>query len=828
MLARGRPLDAREHARAILSRIPDSPVGLALWADAAELSWLDHEVVEALEALARAVPWRADVWLRLGRAGLAVGYAGAREALERAASAPEEREASRKALLMLADLDLAAADPARARQWLERMPTGGLSGAPRDEAVLLRKAECALAMGSLQEARELASEISDPLGEPISDAVKADEREPGRRALLFARVARATGDPVTAGAAAIGFATRAFILDQPGARELFAEILSTTTDAKVLSEARAIVAGAGAYEDPRFVAAFAFAQGRREDALRALVRAVKAGDPLAAGPLARLAIETRDRAALEVVQEAAPAALTTGARRFLAALRAVERGEGGEALEALDGVDEPELAAWAESLSRDAYALSLGGERAHWPALLDALVVAARELGSGADLMRIEALSAELDRPVLVAIVGEFNAGKSTFINAFLGVDVAPTGILPTTATLHRVAWAADRFARVLLRGAPDRVVPHEALKSTLAELQKEGAHIERVQIYAPIERLRWVEILDTPGFNAPDPEHAKAAMGAFDEAHAVVWLLDLTAPLKKSEAEILKHVAEAGLPIVVLCNKLDRMTEQADVERVLAHVKAGLDEIGIRPIAGPLAFSAKLALAGRMGSEADLQRSGWAAIQDELSRTLVDRADVLREHALRRRAAKIALALAEVATARTRAQSEQNDALARTAAHLLAASARLHERLEETVVAVRAEVQPAIAELAADLKPLAQLKADRAETALTGYPQLRAVARLAIPVTRAVGRMVAAGDPDLARVLVSIAIEASAGGLGADGTVDEATIHAVLRSAVKAYAQALKLEAKTRGAAVRGAGAERRLSALARALSGDQNGAQR
>src|SRR5690606_9122193 len=69
-MARVRPLEAREHAREMLAKVPGSPVALALWADAAERAWLDPEVVTALGALAQRVPWRADVWLRLGRAAL--------------------------------------------------------------------------------------------------------------------------------------------------------------------------------------------------------------------------------------------------------------------------------------------------------------------------------------------------------------------------------------------------------------------------------------------------------------------------------------------------------------------------------------------------------------------------------------------------------------------------------------------------------------------------------------------------------------------------------------------------------------------------------------
>src|SRR4029078_9906082 len=95
-------------------------------------------------------------------------------------------------------------------------------------------------------------------------------------------------------------------------------------------------------------------------------------------------------------------------------------------------------------------------------------------------LGRIEALAVERERPLRVAIVGEFNAGKSHFIHALLGEDRAPTGVLPTTATLHWVAWAPDAFARVVVPGSPDRVVSHAALKGTLKALAGEGQKVDR------------------------------------------------------------------------------------------------------------------------------------------------------------------------------------------------------------------------------------------------------------------------------------------------------------------------------------------------------------
>ena len=39
----------------------------------------------------------------------------------------------------------------------------------------------------------------------------------------------------------------------------------------------------------------------------------------------------------------------------------------------------------------------------------------------------------QLDQPFLVVIVGEFNSGKSTVVNALLGTRFLADGILPTT-----------------------------------------------------------------------------------------------------------------------------------------------------------------------------------------------------------------------------------------------------------------------------------------------------------------------------------------------------------------------------------------------------------
>jgi len=719
-LAKGDPLDARAHARTILSSLPDSAVGFALWADAAEDAWLDHEAVTALAELAKKVPWRADVWLRLGRAGLRVEWPGARDALERAASAPEERDSARRALLELCDLDLAAGDPGRAQRWLDRIPT---SLTAPDREVALRQTESALARGDLDSARAAAAHLGD-------DALD------GRAALVQASLAFTAGEPQQS----LDLALRALVLEVRGAAELCAAIVASSRDVVVVDRVRQVVRAAGALDEPAWAAAFAFAEGRRDDARKALARGLGAGDRAAAATLLRMAVETRDLDALHLLAARDASLLPPELRQIREAARLAAEGEGAQALDALDSIT-GDSAAWADEIRRNVVHAWLGrradGGAAAWPAMLSELRRTAKMLDRLDLVGSLEALAVERERPLRVAVVGEFNAGKSTFINALLGEDVAPTGVLPTTATLHWVAWAPDTFARVVVRGGHDRVVQHAQLKPTLRVLETDGARVDRVFIYAPIERLKRVEILDTPGFNAPDPDHQARARVAFDEAHVAVWLLDATGAMKETERQVLGDLHALGVPVQILANKADRLRPEALAE-VLAHVRQSLAETRLTSLTPPIAFSAKLSLKGRMGDEEALSASGWAAVEALFAEQIVDQSEMLRERALRRRAARVATELAGLASTRA-AEDREIVRRARTReAGLRAAAASLRRERRALAATIDRALEPTRRQLLADLRPIAELPEERKRTdpGLRAYVQERLVARLTGPLT--------------------------------------------------------------------------------------------
>ena len=807
-LQRGRPLEARDHARTLLSELPGSALGLALWADAAEDAWLDHEVVEALGELARKVPWRADVWLRLGRAGLRIEHPEARAALERAAVASDEREDARIALLDLCDLDLAAGDAQRAARWLDRVP---LLFVGPDREIALRRAECALALGDLDAARAAAVEMGE------------DTPADGRAALVRAQLEATSG----AVEAAVDHALRGYVLEARGSQELLASLVATSRDVVLVDRVRRVVAEAGALDEPAWAAAFAFAEGRTADARAALSRGLRAGDRTAAAALLRLAVDARDIDALHALAARDPALLPSELATLREAAVLHAQGSDAEALSRLDAVS-GDVAVWASELRRQIVAGwvpkaegSKEPEPARWPELLQELQRVAKSVDRLDLLAAVEALAVERERPLRVAVVGEFNAGKSTFLNALLGEDVAPTGVLPTTATLHWVAWAPDPFARIVVRGLPDRVVSHATLKPTLRSLSQEGSRVERVFIYAPLERLKRVEILDTPGFNAPDPDHRTRARQAFDEAHVAIWLLDATGPMKESERVVLSEIRALGVPVQILVNKADRLGPE-DLGRVLDHIRESLEATGLASHAPPVAFSARLSLKGRLGDEGALAASGWGGVEALFAERIVDESDDLKERALRRKALRVADELVSLSSARAAEDRSAAQAARERRDALRGAASKLRRERRTLAPSLDRSLEPARRLLSVDLRPLAEVAEGREATdpALRAYVEERFVARLADALAAEIGQSAQMTDPPKAavRAVRAVLMGASAGHPQVLDFV-ERPMERVVEAAVEAFAAALMSEASAPPAGAPWAALEQRAQAVSEAL---------
>ncbi|MBL9111559.1 MAG: hypothetical protein JNM74_19885 [Myxococcales bacterium] len=157
---------------------------------------------------------------------------------------------------------------------------------------------------------------------------------------------------------------------------------------------------------------------------------------------------------------------------------------------------------------------------------------------------------------------------------------------------------------------------------------------------------------------------------------------------MKKSEESVLAEARSHDLPIQILLNKADRLRPE-DLEKVMDMVRGSLATAGLTSWREPLALSARLALAGRLGDASALESSGWPKIQELLDATLLGKSDELKERALRHRARRIVSALAEVAVQASRAEREREEERQRRALAYSQRAARLERDLEEVAARI-------------------------------------------------------------------------------------------------------------------------------------------
>ncbi|UCE04019.1 MAG: dynamin family protein [Candidatus Latescibacterota bacterium] len=169
------------------------------------------------------------------------------------------------------------------------------------------------------------------------------------------------------------------------------------------------------------------------------------------------------------------------------------------------------------------------------------------------DAEALDAMRRQLDELFLIMVVGEFNAGKSTFLNALLGSEILETGELPTTRQVH------------LLRHGPVKSV-HEA---------EPGLLIHEL----PAALLEALNVVDTPGTNSMQREEQVLTERFVPRADLVFFLTSLVRPYAASEHEFLQLIRSWGKSVLFVINQVDLASGPDHVERVRRYVQQQVEQ---------------------------------------------------------------------------------------------------------------------------------------------------------------------------------------------------------------------------------------------------------
>ena len=213
-----------------------------------------------------------------------------------------------------------------------------------------------------------------------------------------------------------------------------------------------------------------------------------------------------------------------------------------------------------------------------------------------ADEERLAASIRQLDEFFLLVVVGEFNAGKSAFINALLGRQLVQEGVTPTTSQIH-----------LLKHG-----------DSVTADVDADGVRV----VCAPVELLREVHIVDTPGTNAIIREHERLTTEFMPRADLVLFVTSSDRPFTETERAFLEAIRSWGKKIVIVVNKVDIFERDQDVEEVIAFIRGASQRLlGIEPEIFPV--SARLALRAKQGEPSLWTASRFEGLERYIAVTL-------------------------------------------------------------------------------------------------------------------------------------------------------------------------------------------------------------
>jgi GTP-binding protein EngB required for normal cell division len=228
-----------------------------------------------------------------------------------------------------------------------------------------------------------------------------------------------------------------------------------------------------------------------------------------------------------------------------------------------------------------------------------------------------------------LVVLGEFNHGKSTFVNALLGSDILPTGITPTTASINHVVWAGAPAARVVLTGGESKTLDPLQLKEWVTVAGGHASEVAYVELGYPSDLLKnHVVLVDTPGVNDLNEQRAEVTYGYVPRADAVVFLLDAGQALKDSEREFLRsRVLESARDrLIFVLGKMDMLSVD-ERTAVLDYVKTGLAKLMPEPVI--------YALSAKDWSRSKDPASGMPELIAYLERFLArDRAQVILDNA--------------------------------------------------------------------------------------------------------------------------------------------------------------------------------------------------
>jgi GTP-binding protein EngB required for normal cell division len=166
--------------------------------------------------------------------------------------------------------------------------------------------------------------------------------------------------------------------------------------------------------------------------------------------------------------------------------------------------------------------------------------------------------------PIDVAILGQFKAGKSSFINSLLGQDILPVGVIPVTTTITRLQYG--EFERAVVRHFDGRTTTIKISEieefTSEAKNQDNQKNVAVVDIELPtLREYSGLRLVDTPGLGSVYKYHQSTSESWLPEVGIALLAVSADRPLSEHDLELIRELTGHTPNITLLLTKADLLS---------------------------------------------------------------------------------------------------------------------------------------------------------------------------------------------------------------------------------------------------------------------------
>jgi GTPase SAR1 family protein len=190
---------------------------------------------------------------------------------------------------------------------------------------------------------------------------------------------------------------------------------------------------------------------------------------------------------------------------------------------------------------------------------------AAEVLSAEANQEFISLYSKFQENQFYLVLLGQFKRGKTTLLNALLGVDLLPTGVLPLTSIVTLVRYGLEASANIEFLDGHTQPVPLPEIPNFVTELgnPRNKKRVARVEVTYPAAGLAdGLCLVDTPGIGSIFEHNTQISYEFVPQADAAIFIFSPESPLSQVELDFLHHIRAHVEKIFFVLNKADQVTD--------------------------------------------------------------------------------------------------------------------------------------------------------------------------------------------------------------------------------------------------------------------------